>query len=273
MTQTGHYLPNFIDWMENFGKVPPALRGTYRETISHMKRANSNGVRFALQDNLRGVVPDRHPFTGADLRPPYPTTIIEYDDIDSDQNVIVVEDLGSHVKLRAYASLGHFGVAVCPFEIRLEYVDHWLPIEMRCWSWALVDRTAEKREMTRDELIKSATELLDASLSMYARLCAVLVNNHVETTDVPPDAKENRIRRIKGKAPLYTYKTLIIGAAKAHHVGKGGGTHASPRSHLRRGFYRTSKTGVRHWVKATIVKGETPGFVHKDYQINQGNNT
>jgi hypothetical protein len=97
-----------------------------------------------------------------------------------------------------------------------------------------------------------------------------LTNHNVTTEDIEPDAKAARSRRIRGKAPLYTYKTLTIGAPKARQVVRGGGTHASPRSHLRRGFYRTSPKGVRHWVNATMVMGETPGFVHKDYQVEGG---
>jgi len=104
---------------------------------------------------------------------------------------------------------------------------------------------------------------------VYERLCAVLANNEVETTDVPPDDKANRLRRISGYAPLYAYKTLTIGAPKKRQAVRGGGTHASPRSHLRRGYYRTSRNGVRHWVQACMVMGETPGFVHKDYKVEQ----
>jgi hypothetical protein len=108
------------------------------------------------------------------------------------------------------------------------------------------------------------------AIRFYAAVCQILANHNVETSDVEPDAKAARSRRIRGKAPLFTYKTLIIGAPKKRQVVRGGGTHASPRSHLRRGFYRTSPKGVRHWVQACMVKGETPGFVHKDYQVEGG---
>ena len=268
MTQPGRYLPHFIDWMEQVAFAPPALKSVYRETLAHMKRANRRGVRFALGDKLPGVLPDGKLLVGADLRPPYPITVVEYLD-GSCHNVIVAEDLGSHVKLRAYAAPTGRDVAICPFELRLEYLEHAVPIELRCWATPLVDATADMLHKTHDELFRNAATLLDGVTSLYARLCAVLENNHVETHDVEPDAKENRIRRIRGKAPLYTYKTLTIGAPKTRQVGVGRGTHASPRSHLRRGFYRTSKNGVRHWVQATMVKGETPGFVHKDYQVEQ----
>ncbi len=266
MSKPGHFLPRFIDWMERVAFATPVLKAAYRETVAHMKRANRNGIRFALNDTLPGVLPDKTPLIGANLRPPYPITIIEYAKGPSEY-IIVVEDLGTHVKLRMYASPAGTTVSICPFEVRCEYVEHWVPIEMRCWSTILADRMAEERGSTYENSFKAAAELLDTAVSVYANLCAALANNHVETTDVPPDAKENRIRRVKGQAPLYTYKTLVIGERKETATPRGrGGTHASPRSHLRRGYYRTSKKGVRHWVSSAYVNG-APGFVHKDYEI------
>jgi len=266
MTQPGHFLPNFIDWMERVAHTPQALKATHREVLAHMKRANRNGVRFALDDVPPDVMPDNPYVIGADLRPPFPITIIEYEGGSWD-NVIIVEDMVTHVKLRAYAAKDDLGVSTCPFEVRLEYVDHPVEVEMRCWSDATVTRQLELRSQTREDQYEAAATLLKRFVSVYARLCAVLENHEVETTDVPPDDRANRVRRIKGQAPLYTYKTLVIGAPKKRQAVRGGGTHASPRSHLRRGYYRTSRNGVRHWVQACMVMGETPGFVHKDYKV------
>ena len=269
MIRSGHYLPRFIDWMEHVALAPPGLKSAYREIVGHLKRANRNGVRFALDDTVTDALPYSCLLSDYDLRPPYPVTVIEYHE-EMREYVIVAEDLGTHVKLRTYASPQGTVVAICPFEVRIEYVDHWVPIEIRCWSTELADKLAEVQGHTPKEAFDTAAELLDRAASILARLCAVLANNHVELTDVEPDAKENRVRRIKGRVPLYTYKTLVIGAPKKRQGRGGTGTHASPRSHLRRGFYRTSPKGVRHWVKATMVMGETPGFVHKDYQVEGG---
>jgi hypothetical protein len=268
MPQPGHYLPYFIDWMERVAKPAPEMKATHRDIVARMKRANRSGIRFALADTLPGVLPENHPLTGADLRPPYPITIIEYD-TERYQHVVVAEDLGTHVKLQTYGSLQGSGVAICPVEYRFEYVDHQVDIELRYWAKTLADSVAKKQSKTPEEMFRLATEIIHRATMVYARLCAVLANNEVETTDVPPDDKANRLRRISGYAPLYAYKTLTIGAPKKRQAVRGGGTHASPRSHLRRGFYRTSRNGVRHWVNATMVMGETPGFVHKDYKVEQ----
>ena len=69
MPKPGQYLPHFIDWMENVAYAPPTLKAAYRETIAHMKRVNRSGVRFALDSTLKGVLPDKQPLIGSDLRP------------------------------------------------------------------------------------------------------------------------------------------------------------------------------------------------------------
>ena len=100
----------------------------------------------------------------------------------------------------------------------------------------------------------------------YLQLCGALGAHEVTFDDIEPDKNKNKMRRARGKMPLFTYKVLTIGKKKrkSRHLG---GTHASPRSHLRRGHYRTSPKGVRYWVQPCMVKGETEGFVHKDYVV------
>ena len=50
-----------------------------------------------------------------------------------------------------------------------------------------------------------------------------------------------------------------------------GGTHASPRWHKRRGYWRTmKKSGKRVWVRACEVGSKSNGMVYKDYQVTTG---
>jgi len=100
----------------------------------------------------------------------------------------------------------------------------------------------------------------------YMYFCAASIAYNMTFTDLKPDAKLNKMRRARGKMPLFTYKVLTIGRKKRKSQYLGG-THASPRSHLRRGYFRTSQKGARHWVQPCMVKGETDGFVHKDYIV------
>ena len=263
MAKPGHLLTAFMDTMKHTRSISPTDIKAMRKRVD---MAATRGVKFICPD-----IPllDRNtPMRFADLRPPYPVTVIEGQMVPGAVAIAIARDLGDSVELNFIAhtapnmetiSGGTGGWFAGPLLFRLSYGEGSMhepyPVEVKALLRDQVDE---------DKLDIGANKPF---IRFYASVCQILANNHVETEDVEPDPKESRMRRIRGKGPLYTYKTLIIGAPKKRQVVRGGGTHASPRSHLRRGFYRTSRNGVRHWVKATMVMGETPGFVHKDYQV------
>lgn len=87
-----------------------------------------------------------------------------------------------------------------------------------------------------------------------------------EIIDQKPDDRQRKLRRMRGKKPLFTYKVITItGKRKVSKEGKGG-THASPVTHLRRGHWRHYKSGKRAWVEAMVVNGKD-GIVAKDYKV------
>jgi hypothetical protein len=101
-----------------------------------------------------------------------------------------------------------------------------------------------------------------------AELIAALSCKNVYAKDnVPPPALN--ARRIKrGKVPFYSFKTLEIDSG-ASVIGPAlGGTHASPRVHLRRGHIRRLSTG-NIWVNACVVGDKKKGMVTKDYSVRE----
>jgi hypothetical protein len=272
MTQPGHFLTALLDTMKRTSGFSSNDAKAVRNLLDLAAR---RGIKFLGPQAAE--VDKSKPLLLSDLRPPYPITVIEGELFDSNGvgALIVARDTGDYVELNFFV---HTADAVRDI---FSEIGEWIIAPLTC-RIPYSDTTAhaayemEVKSLLPDRIkadpIEPNLESYRPYLRFYLGVCQILANHNVELTDIKPDAKENRVRRIRGKAPLYTYKTLIIGAPKARQVGRGGGTHASPRSHLRRGFYRTSKTGVRHWVNATMVKGETPGFVHKDYQIQQGAN-
>jgi hypothetical protein len=133
-------------------------------------------------------------------------------------------------------------------------------------SKELHEKLLEDSNMSVEEYNNAHATAAAVFMEIYAGFCAAIHGHEVTLTDVEPDAAKNKMRRARGKVPLFTYKVLTVGKKKrkSRHLG---GTHASPRSHLRRGHYRTSPKGVRYWVQPCMVKGETDGFVHKDYRV------
>lgn len=231
--------------------------------------ASTRGVKFIAP---QGAAVDKNkPLLLEDLRPPYPVTVIEGHafGVGFAAVAIIARDTGEHVELnfichtheqlQELVDIGKWiiGPNTCRFKYSDKSAHEPYMAELRAF--------VSIGEIDPEDIVKTYQPFLD----LYFAVCQILANHNVETQDIEPDAKEARVRKIRGKAPLFTYKTLVIGAPKKRVIRRSGGTHASPRSHLRRGYYRTSKNGVRHWVRAAMVKGETPGFVHKDYLVEQ----
>lgn len=90
-------------------------------------------------------------------------------------------------------------------------------------------------------------------------------------------AKENKIdeklqkaRAKRGKKPLFSYWTLELTDTKTEQGASLGGSHASPRLHLRRGHPRQFKPGEWTWVQPCVVGNKSLGMVHKDYKFVPG---
>lgn len=87
--------------------------------------------------------------------------------------------------------------------------------------------------------------------------------NRIEHT---PSKKLQKARIKRGKQPLFSYWTLEIDIPKSMSLGADmGGTHASPRLHLRRGHPRQYAPGKWCWVQPHAVGCSRSGMIHKDY--------
>lgn len=108
--------------------------------------------------------------------------------------------------------------------------------------------------------------------------------SNVSTETLKPPPLVNKKRLSKGKAPLFEYHVLNLDVVHqdthAHGSGaldfsdsaeiSGGGSHASPRQHLRRGHMR--RLGEKHgnkviWVNATVVGKSHKGVIEKSYEL------
>lgn len=101
-------------------------------------------------------------------------------------------------------------------------------------------------------------------------LCALLrkPNCKLETQ------RESRLRAkvgVKDKRQRVFYdvhRVVIDGTAQVERPEPKGGTHASPRWHKRRGYWRTmKKSGKVVWVNSCEVGKKSNGMVYKDYEV------
>lgn len=110
-------------------------------------------------------------------------------------------------------------------------------------------------------------DTIDETRVVFEFLAAINCSN-VGTQEVPAPKGLNDKRAKKGRPLFYPYKLLDLAPAPAAG-GEGGGSHASPRTHLRRGHLR--HLGERFgnkvlWINATVVNakaGQDPVQVYK----------
>lgn len=122
------------------------------------------------------------------------------------------------------------------------------------------------------QMDKDGASYADYADEMGAMLCFLNVlqcrNVHIEKKE-PGKVRKAMNSGKKGALPFDTYHVLTIDApGRAQERASDGGSHRSPREHLRRGHIRRLGDGRRIWVNATVVAaGGGGGAVSKDYLL------
>ena len=104
-------------------------------------------------------------------------------------------------------------------------------------------------------------------------LCEALTCSNVEIGTLQEASPKNNKRIMQGKLPILETKTLVINTHRQAGAGRGGGgSHTSPRQHLRRGHIRflqsdryKNKQGQKIWINSTVVGNE--GKIDKTYEV------
>lgn len=99
-----------------------------------------------------------------------------------------------------------------------------------------------------------------------AFLTAMACTN-VRRVEHRPDAKLQKARAKRGKQPLFSFWTLELDLSRPESSESQGGTHASPRLHLRRGHARQYAAGKWTWVQPCVVGNKAAGMIHKEYEV------
>ena len=122
--------------------------------------------------------------------------------------------------------------------------------------------------VARGNLAQIANEYMAPGLIATIQASAVLSCTNV-TTEVIRPTREARAAR--PESTLFNYHVLMIRPGAERHEGPPlGGSHASPRTHLRRGHIRQHPTAGRIWVNSCVVNPTAIGTVNKDYQLQGG---
>lgn len=111
-----------------------------------------------------------------------------------------------------------------------------------------------KNDMSAEDLRAATADLFD-EFKIMINLLAVLSCDNAPVVEIPAPTKLNQKRGRAGKIRLPSYRTLHISNHESQPH-RGTGTHASPRTHWRRGHIRnqpTAKGTIRRWIKPQII--------------------
>jgi hypothetical protein len=109
--------------------------------------------------------------------------------------------------------------------------------------------------------------LMQRTVHAVRAFCSTINCTNVGRQEHKPDAALQKARAKRGKQPLFSYWTLELNGRDGGAAQSFGGTHASPRVHLRRGHPRQYAPGKWTWVQPHAVGNRELGMVHKDYVI------
>lgn len=230
-------------WIEQYQSTQPQIAAVMREA-----------VRGAIQFDCGplNAIPVGRGSEFIHSRPPFPKVLLQFETPSNDES--------SHA-LVLWQELDD-GSAVVACAQRRKIGKKW-----HTASPTIITREERGLQWERiayENLNNRAIEQLTASA---LNLFYILGCSNVSTTDNPAPEALNKKRARAGKLPLFEYKTLVIKLEDERHAGHAlGGTHASPRVHLRRGHVRHLGDGRRIWVQACIV-GSMHGMIVKDYRI------
>ena len=119
----------------------------------------------------------------------------------------------------------------------------------------------ENDEADRDLFMQRMSTVLKELLATIV----LFQTGNVRAEEVMPDKKLNVARVRRGKQPYHSYRVLDLFTQTAYAKSSAGGSHASPRFHLRRGHLRKLENERTTWVRSCGVGNPKLGTVSKDY--------
>lgn len=230
----------------------------------------AQAIKFRLPDGgrllnlpINQLNEQRHEF----VRLPFPRVALEYRMLSGElkpgqfavtERLLVLVETGKPRHPIAMQLFIHLDGVWCPADWGLE-----VAVSGESSIYFNAPFTAEEASVRKEVIADESGDELGV---MYEFLAALSCKN-IALVDSAPAEKLNASRAKKGKQQFFTYKELVIEAQGSTPEGAGmGGTHASPRVHLRRGHIRRL-SGGNVWVNAAVVGSKSLGMVTKDYRV------
>ena len=129
-------------------------------------------------------------------------------------------------------------------------------------------RFADSQE-ENDSICNAWGNLVVSYCRSVFELCEALSCANVTTDIIQPASPKNAKRISDKKLPIYETRCLsiIVPSTTSSSSGGLGGTHRSPRQHLRRGHIRRIAEDRKIWVTSCVVGAKSQGVIEKTYTV------
>ena len=256
----------------------PSLDPELRERMQHCMTLAAVSKKFMLPDD--GFLIDDDELRALDenqpLRLPFPSVALEYRTLDdnstvgerSSKRIVFATEMENGINFRCVAWMDSV-------EVFQPYAAFHLRNRAYLRRDLIVDGVPSIQIMDLSRPNGRAPIQSDRDDSGYEARVLIGFLNALACTNVHVSRSEprNAGKKIKAALPFDTYHVLTIDVGKSSGAGTGmaGGSHRSPREHLRRGHIRRLLDGRKIWVNATVVAaGKGGGHVKKDYALRVG---
>lgn len=253
--------------------IRPKLRTAVHFELPPRKLTDFGG-HYTAEDILAACEPE--------LKLPYPVVSL-YREVDEQPVFIVAwdktmwiekkEDLGNIIYIYALTKMVDEGVWYPSHaELRLEPDEVLVPERLKDSCFAMWHSYGwVNSKAPRDANGKFKEKWIEEITRDIVELCALL---RMPTCRIETQ-KESRLRakigtsKKKPKTFYDVHRVIINNKARTKIPSEPkGGTHASPRWHKRRGYWRTmKKSGKQVWVQPCEVGKKSDGMVYKDYEV------
>lgn len=139
-----------------------------------------------------------------------------------------------------------------------------------CWIYWFTYKSLNGKSLVNKHMASHEETFYQMLIHAPSAFLSALNCSNINKIEHIHSDKLQKARAKRGKKPLFSYWTLEIDMERSAVVGiDNGGTHSSPRLHLRRGHPRQYAPGKWCWVQPCAVGNKNLGMVHKDYAVSR----
>lgn len=256
--------------MAELMRTDARMRALLTDMYRDIKRALKDGVKFQLPVNglTMGDISLKNMSNDQELRLPFPLMALEYESTDRPVNpeyidyskmIVVARDADDCIFLSSvfYSnSVKKWGFQPYCMIPKTDYIDNTGKVA----SFKVIAASA----------ILDPTDYADEAFALFDLLNALACKNvHIEKSQ---SKATKQGKKVKTALPFDDYHFLTVDVPGKAGVRENwlGGSHRSPREHLRRGHIRTLESGPI-WVNACVVNAGIGSEVGKSYLLRNRN--